>query len=910
MIRALTIAGLLAFFACSLTTAQITYPNWFFGKNAGVSFQGSNVFAMVSGSLNTTEGCASISDSTGHLLFYTNGVNVWTKTHAVMPNGTGLFGDISATQSAAILPHPGMPDLYYIATTGEWSDNVGLRYSEVDMSLNNGLGAVGRKNVALAPNISEKIAAIQHSNKRDYWLLTHRQNSNEFLAFLVNTNGIQTTPVSSLTGSPDSSAVGYLKASLDGKKLAMGFRNQHFYEVYDFNPTTGQVSNAISFPAIYYQSYGCEFSPDGRRLYIHSSRREAQSQPSQLFQVDLTGSTAGDIVSSVRVIANIGVQHPGAMQLGPDGKIYIARHNALYLGVIHFPNSLGTTCGYVDEGFYLGGRNSQFGLNNLIQAHVLPKPQLLIERTCSGDSTLLLAENRIAIDSVIWHFGDPVSPINRLKGNKVFHTYKQAGTYQIKMVYFRGKLADTLSQLVEILPKPYVDLGNDTLLCPGELLELNAFHPSTYQLTTTFSWQDNSQGPIHIANQEAIYWVEAQNVCGTYRDSIYFGYRKLPQLDLGEDTLLCEGENLFLEADVAAPAHFLWDNGQSTNWRNIDQTGQYWLYVQDACGSDRDSIEVIFEQRPYFDLGKDTLICEGDILQLDATPAQAITYTYLWENGETEPLREVSQSGQYKVRLRSNACVAEDSIALHVRMYPYVEFGPDTTICVNEPLVLRADGEAATYLWQDGSTNQTFPVNQTGTYWVEATNSCGTVSDRISIEAHKPPKVDLGSDTLICVHYPLMLDASSAVGGVRYQWENESILPYRRITQSGIYSVSLTNACGVLTDTIEVRASHEACECKLFIPNVITPNADGVNDQFVISYPCEFKHFQLQIFDRWGQPVFSSANPDNHWDGCMKKQLCPNGAYYYVISYQGKDSYLRKEERKLNTLKGVVTLLR
>jgi len=175
---------------------------------------------------------------------------------------------------------------------------------------------------------------------------------------------------------------------------------------------------------------------------------------------------------------------------------------------------------------------------------------------------------------------------------------------------------------------------------------------------------------------------------------------------------------------------------------------------------------------------------------------------------------------------------------------------------------------------------------------------------------NRVPRVELGSDTIICQYHELILDASDAAGGVSYLWENGSELPYRKISNSGVYKVSLSNACGTQTDSIKVGKSLEACDCKLLIPNIITPNQDGINDNFVISYPCDFTFFELKIFDRHGNQVFMSQDPSDCWDGCLDEKGCPEGTYYYVFSYQGKDNFLRLEERKPNTLRGLVTLLR
>ena len=93
-------------------TAQSPADWWYFGHNAGVEFQSGNPVGVTDGQLFTTEGCASISDPLGDLLFYTDGSTVWDKLHNIMPNGLGLLGNSSATQSAIIVPAPGNPDEY------------------------------------------------------------------------------------------------------------------------------------------------------------------------------------------------------------------------------------------------------------------------------------------------------------------------------------------------------------------------------------------------------------------------------------------------------------------------------------------------------------------------------------------------------------------------------------------------------------------------------------------------------------------------------------------------------------------------------------------------------------------------------------------------------------------------------
>ncbi|EDN69267.1 conserved hypothetical protein [Beggiatoa sp. PS] len=156
----------------------------------------------------------------------------------------------------------------------------------------------------------------------------------------------------------DRGSVGYLKASPDGNRLALAVSLQEgFFEVFDFDNETGQVSNPIPLPGYEYP-YGVEFSPDGTKLY------GSLIEDKTIYQFDLPASDRQDFVQLVGSSRS----KLGALQIAPDGKIYVARFNGGYLGVINNPNRLGRDSHYVDDGFYLAGRNSKFGLPTLFES--------------------------------------------------------------------------------------------------------------------------------------------------------------------------------------------------------------------------------------------------------------------------------------------------------------------------------------------------------------------------------------------------------------------------------------------------------------------------------------------------------------------------------------------------------------
>ena len=267
---------------------------WFFGNGAALDFNSGSPVSISGSAMNAVEGSSSISDISGNLLFYTDGIKVWNNTHIQMPNGFGLFGHWSSPQSALIVPIPGSSNVFYIFTVDYNFGSNGLRYSIVDMNLQGGLGDVTAKNVLLSNNVYEKLSGIRHSNGIDVWIIYHHHSTDRMHANLLTSSGINSTSVISNLGPIISNEIayttGWIKGSPDGCKVAMGAWWKNSFLLMDFNNETGTFSNLINIQSSNYpDAYGVEFSPDGKLLY------GATASPSKVFQFNLQAGTAADI---------------------------------------------------------------------------------------------------------------------------------------------------------------------------------------------------------------------------------------------------------------------------------------------------------------------------------------------------------------------------------------------------------------------------------------------------------------------------------------------------------------------------------------------------------------------------------------------------------------------------------------
>ncbi|MFD2245983.1 hypothetical protein [Pontibacter ruber] len=370
MIRFKSIAAAVALSLSSLAAfAQGETANWYFGKNAGIAFKGDSAIALTNGRLITEEGSATISDKDGNLLFYTNGITVWNRNHRVMPNGNGLMGRNSSTQSALIIPKPGNDSIYYIFTTDIQAQSNGMRYNIVNMTKDGGNGDLTSKNNFMIAPATEKLTAVRHSNNRDWWVIGHRWNSNAYMAYLVNAEGVATEPVISrvgtIHGGNNRKAIGYLVPSPDGTRLAAAlWDDKSNFEVLRFNRSTGAVTDPVLLTG-FVEAYGVCFSPDGTKLYGTVNAKGGGK--AQVVQFDLKAGDAAAITKSAVVVGSSGSPRIGGLQLAPDGKIYIARKDNYHLAVIEKPNAAGKAAGFKDEGFRLAGKKSDLGLPNFPQ---------------------------------------------------------------------------------------------------------------------------------------------------------------------------------------------------------------------------------------------------------------------------------------------------------------------------------------------------------------------------------------------------------------------------------------------------------------------------------------------------------------------------------------------------------------
>jgi gliding motility-associated-like protein len=591
-------------------TAQATYKQWHFGNRVALSFPGGSAapVLLTSSQLNSSEASAAITDATGQLLFYTDGIQAWNKLNQPLANGTALGGYAgpsdgppnSATQGAAVFAKPGSSTEYYIFTVDAAENNLqtGLSYSLVDMSRQGGLGEVVAKAVRVplasgSGKLTEKMVIVRHANQRDIWVLVHGWKDNLFYGLLVTPAGVTSSPVVSGGGLVQQggidifnrynnwNALGAMKVSPDGRRLALVQYRATPVEVFDFNAGTGTVSNPQQFISANTSSnYGVEFSPNSNLLYITSEQG--------LTQYDLRTGQITRVNSAPSF---------GALQMGPDEKIYrVGLANNRQIDVVEQPNQLGAACAYQPAKQLLPfTMNTWLGLPTVLvtpPASLVPLVSFGVVGTqvCLGEASTFTAAIYPAMPAatVSWDFGEPAAgPANTAVGPQAQHRYGGAGTYQVTMrVTAAGGQVYTYVQPVVILARLATQLRASTPQCVGQPVTLSVY--PVPPAGTLYTWQNGSTGSssTFTVTASGLYWVDisAPQRCAE-RDSIRLLLAPTPAVSLGPDRPFGCEESVALDATTSiAGSSYRWQDGSTQAQYRARRPGRYSVLVTTPAG--------------------------------------------------------------------------------------------------------------------------------------------------------------------------------------------------------------------------------------------------------------------------------------------------------------------------------------
>jgi|GEM_PF-2444104 len=544
------------------------------------------------------------------------------------------------------------------------------------------------------------------------------------------------------------------------------------------------------------------------------------------------------------------------------------------------------------------------------------------------------------------------------------------GKYWLDVEIGNCKETDTIIVSVSNFDESLSNLGTDSTLCNGQSILLDA----TALGATSYLWNDNSTNPLLLVSQAGDYLVTISDGVCSFVDSIRVSGQVLSSFDLGPDTLLCPSDTLRLFPPFNSLFTYRWQDNSTDESFLVNSAGKYWVDVFEGKCIETDTINITYNNYDpsELNLGNDTSICPFDSILIDATVNWGTSY--LWNDNSTSAQRYIKNDQLYIVTVTAGNCEEVDSITLSYLDFQLFDLGIDTTLCLNDSLILRSPGLTNyNYLWQDGSSASTFVVKQAGKYWLTASFGPCTYTDTIVVSYNSTfaPRPNLGQDTNLCEGVQLVLDASDihsssyrwhdgstqstfiasglkdstysvesfngicvgrdtiVVGGIQkpriisteeeicedeelvlnvsppngtHIWQDGSQGADYTVLDSGKYTVETTNQHCVFNDSIMIKLKD--CDCTLSLPNVITPNGDGINDLLRFEeINCEYQTFEIKIFNRFGKVVFQTNKVSFQWDGRSNENKISDGQYFYLVDYTTENS-------ETKVVKGTFTLLR
>ncbi len=276
--------------------------------------------------------------------------------------------------------------------------------------------------------------------------------------------------------------------------------------------------------------------------------------------------------------------------------------------------------------------------------------------------------------------------------------------------------------------------------------------------------------------------------------------------------------------------------------------------------------------------------CPGSAPAVLTAPPGFVAYR--WNTGQTTRSIAIGQPGRYVVTADFGCGTLQDSV--DVRRYSPAQTpllglaAPPAPLCPGQPLTLTARPGFADYRWADGPTGPTRAFGQPGRYRLSARTADGCLV-RDSVDLALLPAIALPArlpDTLVCQQVGLRYALPTPAPGTDYTWNTDPAGPVLRLLPGAAGTYTLTARTRCETRTATLRVTTQDCAPLLTVPNVVTPNGDGLNDEFRVLAPTP-RPLRLQVFDRWGRQVFGRDDYRREWPGEPRP---PAGVYYYLLT--------------------------
>lgn len=470
------------------------------------------------------------------------------------------------------------------------------------------------------------------------------------------------------------------------------------------------------------------------------------------------------------------------------------------------------------------------------------------------------------------------------------------------------------SLTIGVKPLPVISKSGESSICPGSGAQLSGNSPSaiSYSWSPATGLSDPSISNPYAspaATTEYILTVAGNNGCSN-EDSVRVTVNPRPTIRVRSDTAICQSSPIELATGSDPGNTFSWipaaglsDPAIADPIANPGVTTLYTVTATNVYSCiTQSTVLITVLPLPLATISDDTTICKGRTVHLTATggigDAWSSSDHQVNATGSGIDVSPVNTTRYYVLVTGSNGCSVRDSITIITGGgFAFAVKPPFTPVCQNDSVQLMATG-GDIYSW---STSDRDPLGQgasiivkpaqTQEYLVQITDTLCQRTEELKthVLVEDLPTVGLSkSNDINCSLGQAVLQAS---GGVSYLWDSAGGIsdlhspdPVVKPLQTTMYHVKVTDNRGCATDdSIAVAVDFTADPSQYPIASAFTPNNDGRNDCFGLKYWGHVTNLEMEVFNRWGQRVFFTNDPNECWDGTYKGKPQPGGGYVYQI---------------------------